>query len=84
MTWTVSSRVNLKKMLGIVAVVFVLFWIISAPTSASGSMNRMMSNLNDAGTSMTTFMGNLLGGGSSGSSGYTRRHDDDRTDIYRR
>ncbi|WP_037078323.1 hypothetical protein [Pseudonocardia spinosispora] len=75
---------NLKKLLGIVAVVFVLFWIISAPTSASGSMNHMMSNLNDAGSSMTTFMGNLLGGGSSGDSGYSRRHNDDRSDIYRR
>lgn len=52
---------DVKKLLGIVAVVFVLFWIITAPRSASGSLNHLMSNLHDAGSSMTTFMGNTLG-----------------------
>lgn len=51
---------NVKKLFGYVVVIFVLFWIISAPGSASGSVNNLLSNLNDAGTSMTNFVGGVL------------------------
>lgn len=51
---------NLKKLVGFLVIIFVLFWIISAPASASGSVNGIVGNLKDAGNSMVTFMTNLL------------------------
>jgi hypothetical protein len=66
----------MKKLLGFVAIIFVLFWIISAPGSASGSVNNVMTNLRGAGTSMTNFVGSVLGTG--GSDGYSSRYDNGR------
>ena len=51
---------NLKKLVGFLVVIFVLFWIISRPESASGSVNGIMANLRSAGTSMTTFITNIF------------------------
>lgn len=53
--------VDLKKMLGFVAIIFVLFWVISSPSSASGSVNGIVGNLKSAGQSMVTFMNGVLG-----------------------
>ena len=51
----------MKKLMGPVVVVFVLFWILSNPTSASGSVNGVIGNLKEAGTNMVTFMNGVLG-----------------------
>lgn len=48
-------------MLGFVAIIFVLFWVISSPSTASGSVNGIVGNLKSAGESMVTFMNGVLG-----------------------
>ncbi|MGQ0483394.1 MAG: hypothetical protein ACT4O0_20510 [Pseudonocardia sp.] len=50
---------NLKKLVGFLVVIFVLFWIISAPTSASGTVEGLMASLKEAGQSLVTFMTNV-------------------------
>jgi hypothetical protein len=52
-------QVNLKKLVGFLVVIFVLFWIISAPTSASGTVEGLMASLKEAGQSLVTFMTNV-------------------------
>ena len=52
--------VNLKKIVGFLVVIFVLFWIISQPTSASGSVNNLLGNLQQAGSSIATFLTNVF------------------------
>jgi hypothetical protein len=52
--------VNLKKLVGFVVVIFVLFWVISQPSSAGGTVNGVMGNLKDAGESIVTFIGKVL------------------------
>ncbi|HZZ50928.1 MAG TPA: hypothetical protein VFE65_28895 [Pseudonocardia sp.] len=72
---------NIKKLLGFVAILFVLFWVISAPGSASGSVNNMMTNLKGAGYSMTHFMGGVLGTG--GGDDYSGSYDNGRSENGR-
>jgi hypothetical protein len=45
---------------GFLVVIFVLFWIIAHPASASGSVNNVMANLRSAGSSIATFMTNIF------------------------
>jgi hypothetical protein len=52
--------VNLRKLVGFLVVIFVLFWIIAQPASASGSVNNVMANLRSAGSSIATFMTNIF------------------------
>jgi hypothetical protein len=52
--------VNLRKLVGFLVVIFVLFWIITSPSSASGSVNGVLANLHSAGTSIATFMTNIF------------------------
>ena len=52
---------NVKKLVGPLVIVFVLFWIISNPTGASGSVSGVLGNLKVAGTNMVTFMNGVLG-----------------------
>ena len=52
--------VNLRKLCGFLVVIFVLFWIISKPTSASHSVNHTIGNLHSAGSSIASFMANVL------------------------
>jgi len=56
-----SRAVDVKKLLVPVLVIFVLFWIISSPGSASGSVNNGLDNLKGAGSSMVQFMNGVLG-----------------------
>ena len=49
-------RVNLRKLVGFLVVIFVLFWIISAPGKAGGTVNNLLGDLRDAGDSMVTFI----------------------------
>ncbi len=51
----------MKKLVVPLVVVFLLFWIISSPGSASGSVNNGLSNLKEAGSSMVQFMNGVLG-----------------------
>lgn len=52
--------VNLKKIVGFLVVIFVLFWIISYPSNASSSVNSVLGNLHQAGNSMVTFLHNVF------------------------
>jgi hypothetical protein len=52
-------QVNFKRIVGILVVIFILFWIISAPNSASGSVNSLLGNLREAGDSLVTFFNNV-------------------------
>jgi hypothetical protein len=52
--------VNLRKLVGFLVVIFVLFWIISKPGNASGSVNDVLANLRSAGDSIATFMTNIF------------------------
>jgi hypothetical protein len=52
--------VNGKKIVGLVIVVFLLFWIISRPHDAGDSVNHMVWNLRDAGDSIVDFMNRVL------------------------
>jgi len=52
--------VNLKRIVGFLVVIFVLFWIISQPRSASGSVNNVLGNLQEAGSSIATFLTNVF------------------------
>ncbi len=51
---------NVKKLVGLLVIVFVLFWIISRPNDASGSVNTMLDNLKVAGNNLATFMSKIL------------------------
>ena len=51
---------NLKRIVGFVVVIFVLFWIISQPSSAGGTVNNVLGNLRDAGQSIVTFIRQVL------------------------
>ncbi|MBV9314884.1 MAG: hypothetical protein JO100_14405 [Pseudonocardia sp.] len=46
---------SLRKLVGFLLIIFVLFWIISSPYSASGSVNGLLADLRDAGHSMVLF-----------------------------
>jgi hypothetical protein len=52
--------VNLRKLVGFVVVIFVLFWIISQPGNASGTVNGLLSGLRDVGQSVITFIGGVF------------------------
>lgn len=52
--------VNLKKLTGFVVVIFVLFWIISQPGNASGTVNGLLAGLRDIGQSVITFIGGVF------------------------
>ena len=51
--------VNLKRLVGFLVVIFVLFWIITSPGSASGTVNNLLGNLREAGDSLVTFFRNV-------------------------
>lgn len=51
---------DLKKVMGVLVIVLVLFWIITQPSSASSSVNDLMGNLEEVGDSMVTFLSNVF------------------------
>lgn len=57
----VDRRFVQKKIAGFLVIIFALFWILSAPTAASGSVNHLVANTRSAGESMVTFMQGILG-----------------------
>lgn len=46
--------------MGFLVVIFVLYWVISRPDSASGSVNSVLGNLRQAGDSMVMFLHNVF------------------------
>lgn len=51
---------NLKKLVGFLVVIFVLFWIISQPGNASGTVGGLLAGLHDIGQSLITFVNGVL------------------------
>lgn len=52
--------VNLRKLLGFLVIIFVLFWIISQPYGASGTVHDVLAELRDAGDSIVVFLHNVF------------------------
>jgi hypothetical protein len=57
---TGSIDVNLKKLLTWVAVALVLFFLISAPTQASGLVTHILDLLKNGATAIVTFVKSLV------------------------
>ncbi|MBA2322869.1 MAG: hypothetical protein H0V92_02215 [Pseudonocardiales bacterium] len=51
---------NIKKLVGPLVIIFVLFWIISDPSGAGSSVNGLVGSLKSAGSSMVTFMNGVF------------------------
>ena len=50
----------MQRVIGIIVLILVLFWIISAPTSAAGTVNAVLADLRGAGRSVITFLDALV------------------------
>ncbi|HEY9413863.1 MAG TPA: hypothetical protein VIQ30_03820 [Pseudonocardia sp.] len=50
----------MKKFVGPILIVFVLFWILSNPGGAGGKVNGVVDSLHTAGSNMVTFMSTVL------------------------
>lgn len=48
------------KVVGILVAVLVVFWIISSPTTAAGTVNNILGDLASAGNSLITFLRNIV------------------------
>lgn len=46
----------MQRVIGILVGVLILFWIISAPTSAAGTVNNILGDLASAGDSVILFL----------------------------
>jgi hypothetical protein len=53
-------QVNLKKLVGFLVIILALYWIISQPGSASGTVNGLLANLQEAGDSIVTFVSGVF------------------------
>jgi hypothetical protein len=59
----------MKKLLGILAVLLVLYFVISQPVTAANAAENLGSALATAADSLVTFTNSLLGDGTDGGSG---------------
>jgi hypothetical protein len=48
--------VSVQKLVGVLVAVLVVFWIISSPTTAAGTVNNVLSDLASAGDSVIVFL----------------------------
>jgi hypothetical protein len=55
-----DTVVKVKKFVGPILIVFVLFWILSNPGGAGGKVNGVVDSLHTAGSNMVTFMSTVL------------------------
>ena len=55
-----DTAVEVKKLVGPLVIVFVLFWILSNPGGAGGKVNSLVDSVHTAGTNMVTFMSTVL------------------------
>lgn len=51
---------NLKKILGILAIVLIIFWIVTRPDSAAGSVESLGGTLHDWADNVTTFFTEIV------------------------
>jgi hypothetical protein len=52
--------VAVGRVIGILVAILVVFWIISAPVTAAGTVNTILADLADAGNSVITFLRNVV------------------------
>ena len=50
---------SVQKVVGVLVAVLVVFWIISSPTTAAGTVNNVLSDLASAGDSVIVFLRNV-------------------------
>jgi hypothetical protein len=55
-----SGGVDVKKVVGAIVVIFVLFWIISAPRAAANFVLEILAGLEYIAQSIITFLRNLF------------------------
>lgn len=51
---------RMQRVIGILVLVLVVFWIIDEPTGAAGTVNALLLNLREAGQSVVTFLQALV------------------------
>jgi hypothetical protein len=52
--------VQVGKVVGALVAILVVFWIISSPTTAAGTVNTILADLASAGNSLITFLRNIV------------------------
>jgi hypothetical protein len=52
--------VAIGRVVGILVAILVVFWIISSPLTAAGTVNTILADLAAAGNSLITFVRNLF------------------------
>jgi hypothetical protein len=58
-------RVNVKKIVGLLAIALLIFFVITNPTGAAGSLQSVGATLQGWAESITTFFTSLVGGGTT-------------------
>ena len=48
------------RVVGVLVAILVVFWIISSPVTAAGTVNTILADLASAGTSVITFLKNIV------------------------
>ncbi len=51
---------NVKKIVGLLAIAFLLFFIITQPTNSAGIVQSILGTLRDAAEAVATFLQNLF------------------------
>ncbi len=57
-----GNAVNVQKVVGILVAILVVFWIISSPTTAAGTVNGILNSLASAGSSLIQFLRGIAPG----------------------
>jgi len=52
--------VNVKKIVGFLAIVFLIFFVVTRPNSAANSVESIGNFLTDAGSSLSTFFEEII------------------------
>ncbi|MDL5154684.1 hypothetical protein [Actinomycetospora termitidis] len=47
---------NVQKVVGVLVAILVIFWIVSSPNTAAGTVNGVLASLGNAGDSLITFL----------------------------
>ncbi|GLZ52718.1 hypothetical protein Acsp07_23350 [Actinomycetospora sp. NBRC 106378] len=57
-----GDAVNVQKVVGILVAILVVFWIISSPSTAAGTVNGILDSLASAGSSLIQFLRGIAPG----------------------
>jgi hypothetical protein len=57
-----GDAVNVQKAVGVLVAILVVFWIISSPGTAAGTVNGILDSLASAGSSLITFLRGIAPG----------------------